>query len=448
MPIDRPDARPRRRPPLARALLVLLTFPLPLVAAIGCVPRAAVTSSLREDALAGRAEGSALPPAPLVAEVAVASCPTGCTADAALAASQNPENETETEGDASDEGGDGDESADAEDEGAEEEGESHDVAVDAAGDGLRYTSDISDTLLQVLWKDSPEKLGSISVGFVDEGRVVNAQQFPPGEGWKVVSPEAAWATAETIEFIMAAIRRVREQFPDTPPLRVNQLSAKNGGWLRPHKSHQSGRDVDLAFYYPTAEPVRVRERERVIDVPRTWALVKALVTETDVQLILVDRRVQKVLHEHALRSGEDAAWLDSIFHGGKDALIKHARRHRDHLHVRFYNARAQELGRRVAPLLAQRPEHNVRVHRVRNGDTLGAIARRYRTTVSALQKANRLRGSFLRLSQVLTVPLRGPCTRCPVPPPVLVPQRRLPPATLQPTSQAPSPNPLAASHAG
>src|SRR5690606_24682400 len=111
-----------------------------------------------------------------------------------------------------------------------------------------------------------------------------------------------------------------------------------------------GRDVDLAFYYPTVEPIRVRAREKVIDVAKNWALVKALVTRTDVQLILVDQRIINVLYAFALKQGEDKAWLDSIFRSGKDAIVKHARRHRDHFHVRFFNPRAQELGRRVQPI--------------------------------------------------------------------------------------------------
>jgi LysM repeat protein len=77
--------------------------------------------------------------------------------------------------------------------------------------------------------------------------------------------------------------------------------------------------------------------------------------------------------------------------------------------------------------LAQRPDQNLAMHRVRSGDTLGAIARKYGSSIDALRKANRLRNSFLRISQMLKVPLRGPCTKCPVPPPVIVPPRRTPP---------------------
>jgi hypothetical protein len=51
---------------------------------------------------------------------------------------------------------------------------------------------------------------------------------------------------------------------------------------------------------------------------------------------------------------------------------------------------------------------------------------RYNSTVPSIRNANRIRGSMLRIGQVLSVPLRGPCTRCPIPPPVVVPPRRLP----------------------
>ncbi len=307
------------------------------------------------------------------------------------------------------------------------EAESHDVAAEGVPNGPLYTADISDAELERLWSENPEALGSMSVGFTDAGRLVNGVRFPQEEGWIVVDPRNTWGTKETVDYITAAIRKVREQYPDAPPLRVNQIGTEEGGYLRPHKSHQSGRDVDLAFYYPTAEVVRVREREKHIDVRLNWALVKALVTHSDVQFILVDRRVQKVLYDYALRSGENKQWLDSLVHAGANSIVKHARRHRDHFHVRFYNPRAQELGRRVAPLLAKRPEHNIAHHRIRSGDTLGAIALRYGSSVNAIMKANGLRNHMLRLGRVLQIPLRGPCTRCPVPPMVVVPPRRLPP---------------------
>ncbi|MEW5854046.1 MAG: penicillin-insensitive murein endopeptidase [Myxococcota bacterium] len=349
-------------------------------------------------------------------------------------------------------GGDGGvlpEDADDEDEDeGDEDGDVDDGEVESAGEPpaptggpvYRYTADLSDEEVERLWRTDPAALGSISVGFADQGRMINAVQIKDGEGWVVVDPAAAWGVQETVDAVMVALRAVHQQFPESAPLRVNHISKKDGGYLRPHQSHQAGRDVDLAFYYRSDVPPGFRgRREHLIDPARNWALVRALATLTDVQVILVDRRIQKVLYDHALSIGEDKAWLDSIFRAGSKALVKHARRHRDHFHVRFYAPRAQELGRRIQPLLAQRPDQNLLVHRIRSGETLGHIARRYDTSVRAIMKANHMRRTFLRVGRTIVVPLRGPCTHCPLPPEVVVPPRRLPPPRLDGGAAAPSP---------
>jgi murein endopeptidase/LysM repeat protein len=319
------------------------------------------------------------------------------------------------------------------------ESEAEERAPDGAQPGLGYlyTSDLSDAELMRLWKESPEALGSVSVGFADSGRIINGVQVPPDADWTVVDPEAAWGVKEVVDDVATVIHEVRRQHPNAPALRVNHIGRKEGGYLRPHQSHQSGRDVDLAFYYRFEVPPGARgRREDMMDPALNWALIKALCIHTDVQVVLVDRRIQKVLYEHALDAGEDQAWLDSLFKAGPKSLVKHARRHRDHFHVRFYAPRAQELGRRVQPLLAQRPDQNIAFHRVRRGDTLGHLAMRYGSSVTAIRKANHMRNNFLSLGRVLQIPLRGACTRCPLPPPTVLPPRRLPPG-MQPAAAAP-----------
>ncbi|MCY3772416.1 MAG: LysM peptidoglycan-binding domain-containing protein [Gemmatimonadetes bacterium] len=54
-----------------------------------------------------------------------------------------------------------------------------------------------------------------------------------------------------------------------------------------------------------------------------------------------------------------------------------------------------------------KPPPEVRRYRVRRGDTLGHIARRFRTSVSRLRRMNRIRGSLIRIGQVLRVPGRN-----------------------------------------
>ncbi|MBS1153391.1 MAG: LysM domain protein, partial [Myxococcaceae bacterium] len=242
------------------------------------------------------------------------------------------------------------------------------------------------------------------------------------------SPEFAWGTRETVVYLSIVARAVQDQFPYVAPLRVNHIGKKEGGYLRPHHSHQSGRDADLGFYYRAGmNPLQVKgPRENAMDLPANWALVKALATRTDTQVILLDRRVQKVLYDYAISIGEDRAWLDSLFHAGRASLLQHVRRHRDHFHVRFYSARSQELGWRIQPLLARRADENFVIHRVKKGDTLGHLAMRYGSGVKLIQRANGLSSVALRVGRTLNIPLRGPCTRCPLPPRVVVPPRRAP----------------------
>jgi hypothetical protein len=242
-------------------------------------------------------------------------------------------------------------------------------------------------------------------------------------------PDLAWGTRETVDSLVAAFHAVHALYPQSGPARLSHIGARDGGYLRPHKSHQSGRDADIGFFYKKDEmPGGRARREKFMDLPRNWTLIKSLVTMTDVQVILVDRGIQKVLCDYALQQGEDREWVDRIFRAGKHALVQHARRHKDHFHVRFFAPRSQELGRRVQPLLALRAEQNLAVHRVKRGQTLGHIARMYGTSVVAIQRVNRMHGNFLRLDQRLMVPLRKPCTKCPLPPAVVVPERCLPEA--------------------
>lgn len=293
--------------------------------------------------------------------------------------------------------------------------------------GLLYSGDLSDEELARRWAQDPASLGSISVGVAEAGRLINGVTFPTDGPWNVTSPAQAFGTVEVVASVGAAIRAVDAEFPGGTRINVNHISSRDGGWLRPHKSHQTGRDVDLGFYYLEEGAHVHADRAKYFDVARNWALIRALVIHGDVQLILVDRKIIQRLHDHALSIGEDPAWVRSIAGPGADSILRHARRHKDHFHARYFDGRAQELGRRVQPMLARRPEHNVVAHRIKSGDTLGRIAIRYGSTQELIKRANRMKNSFLRAGRVLMIPLRGPCTVCPEAPAVVVPRRRLPP---------------------
>jgi murein endopeptidase len=321
-----------------------------------------------------------------------------------------------------------DPSADEEDVAAQQSEAAAAAACAGADGGLRYTADLSDDELRRRFVEEPASLGTVSVGLAEAGRVINAVQVPKSApSWQVVDPANAWGTQETVDAIEHVAEEVHAAFPDAV-LRVNHVGRQSGGWLRPHQSHQAGRDVDLGFYYQPGVDVGAprRTREQIIDPARNWALLRSLVINADVQFVLVDKRIQRVLYDYARAIGEDKAWLDKLLLG-PDTLVKHARRHRDHFHVRFYAPRSQELGRRLLPVLAARADENLVIHRVAKGDTLGRLAVRYSSTVKLIQGANGLTSPSLRVGRTLNIPVRGPCTQCPVPPPLVVPPRLLPP---------------------
>jgi LysM repeat protein len=212
--------------------------------------------------------------------------------------------------------------------------------------------------------------------------------------------------------------------------------------MKRHETHQSGRDVDFGYYYKGGpQPWFVAGTQANLDLPRNWALVRALLVRADVETILLDMRIQRLLYAHALKIGEDKDWLGRIFQcakGNPKAYIVHVAGHRTHYHVRFYNRTAQELGRRVQPLLVKLgrikpPVYSV-PHVIRNGETLGHIARRYGSSVRAIQQYNGLSGTLIRAGRTLRVPLKG--VSAPPLEPVMVPPRPLPPTTPESLSSA------------
>lgn len=281
-----------------------------------------------------------------------------------------------------------------------------------------------------------ESLGSMSFGTATRGGLINAVYLPKDERWISVDPAAAWGTAETIEYLLTAIDAVHREFPDSHPLFIGDLSRQRGGYLRPHLSHQSGKDVDISYYYTRDPRWYARVTAKNLDRQRTWALVRALISRTDVQYIFIDRRVQRLLRSYAEAIGEDRGWLESIFDGvpSEPAIIRHEPGHDTHLHVRFFNPVAEETARRCYRALVQHKKmlpmrYNIS-HKVKKGETLSGIAKKYGTTVAALMRANGLEKSVIRADKTYVIPRSGPAAPAA---PLEVPPRRIPPPARPPT---------------
>ncbi|NUO50089.1 MAG: hypothetical protein HOV80_14635 [Polyangiaceae bacterium] len=204
------------------------------------------------------------------------------------------------------------------------------------------------TELARLFYESPEKLGSASIGSPTRGRLFGGVELVANDG---IAPEGdhPWGTETAVRSIERAVREVQRCFPATQKLHVGDISRKQGGWLRPHRSHQSGLDADIGYYYLDGPAWFQPATKDTLDRPRTWALIRALVEGGSVEMIFIDRSVQKLLREHV--DAEDPSGASLFATNPLEGVIRHAPGHGAHFHVRFRDPASVELGARIASLV-------------------------------------------------------------------------------------------------
>lgn len=203
---------------------------------------------------------------------------------------------------------------------------------------------------------------SISVGKPSRGYLIDGIRLPDhGEGFVTREVWRArgnrFGTDELIDLVTAVAHRMQTHVPDVR-LVVADLSGRGGGaCLDFHRSHQTGRDIDLLYYTRDAggKPLeadamhafnaRARAADGTgitVDVPRTWMLVKELVTapEAPVQWIFMYEPIAKRLLAYAEKIGEP----EPLVARARKALKQpgDSARHDDHLHVRVYCSTADK----------------------------------------------------------------------------------------------------------
>lgn len=305
------------------------------------------------------------------------------------------------------------------------------VTEDDAAEPAEELASLSREQIAELVGTDVSQLGPMSLGKPNAGALINGVQMPAGDRWELVSPLRAWATQETIDYLITAIDQVHAQFPGAHKLSIGHLSREKGGRLHPHRSHQSGRDIDIGYYYVPEKAEWYRPATaQTLDLPRSWALVKAFIVDTDVEMIFIDRSVQRLLKEYALSVGEDPSWLNSIFQYKSrhpEPIVRHTWGHKTHIHVRFYNPKAQKLGVEAYDSLVQKklitPRNYLLPYKARGADTLAGLAKKAGTSPATIQRVNGI--GAISPGQVLYVPMRGQVALVEE---VVIPPRRLPPA--------------------
>ena len=203
---------------------------------------------------------------------------------------------------------------------------------------------MADTLEVLAGLEGPSPVGSQSLGSAHDGRLIQGVQLPEHPHYRVLSPQRAWGTATVVRWITEAFSLLESG----SQVLVHDLSAPAGGPLRGHKSHQSGRDADIAYFQLGAAVSRLRPvSAQSLDATRQWALLQTWLKRRQAEFIFVDYELQPALFEGAQAQGATEAQLRQWFqfprgpsHPG--GIIRHAQGHADHLHVRFRCAAEDE----------------------------------------------------------------------------------------------------------
>lgn len=232
--------------------------------------------------------------------------------------------------------------------------------------------------------EEPSLLGSLSIGRPNRGFLYNAVHMGEGEHWELVDPDRAWGTQETIAALQSAALEVKRLYPDTPKLQVGHISKRHGGWLRPHRSHQTGRDVDLGLYYTDGSGWYQPATPETFDAARSWALLSALARSGQLEYVFLDRTLHASLRAQAELVEQDAGFVRWFFEGNlpqQGPVLRHVRGHQTHLHIRFASEVAVENAARARRLLGPRTRQA--------GRLLAALQAKQRQSAKARTTARR-----------------------------------------------------------
>jgi len=212
------------------------------------------------------------------------------------------------------------------------------------------------------------------VGWANGGSLVNARQLREGDGVRFLPGRTLHhGTEELIGLLERVGRQMRRRF--RAPITVGDLSAECGGRVIRHRSHQSGRDADIAFFMrergesgALGEPVAPNDYvsftalgvsvdgRRAFDTARNWALVEALLTDpaVTVERIFVARAQRAALLRYARGRARPEVFVRAQWALLQPALVSV---HDNHFHVRIACPRGDAMcreGVRAPPRPARR----------------------------------------------------------------------------------------------
>jgi hypothetical protein len=181
--------------------------------------------------------------------------------------------------------------------------------------------------------------GGLSKGRPQRGRVVDPVELPESRCYTRGKPERMWGSSHAIAELQRSVARLRYEASYRGEIVIGAISLEGGGAFPPHRSHQSGRDVDIRLPLLPGIASRRSPHPDEVDWVATWALVDALLGGGEVTVVFLDRKLQRRLYEAARWEGVSHERLGELLQAldpeRLGTVIRHADGHDGHLHVRF-----------------------------------------------------------------------------------------------------------------
>ncbi|HEY0137109.1 MAG TPA: penicillin-insensitive murein endopeptidase [Nannocystis sp.] len=181
--------------------------------------------------------------------------------------------------------------------------------------------------------------GGISIGKPSRGRLVRGVPLPERPDLYVRrKPDESYGSSHAIAELMAAIATFRHQTGFGRSIVIGGISRARGGRFRPHKSHQSGRDIDIRMPLTAAAEGKRHITANDIDWKATWQLMRTFIDRGQIEYIFLDfglqKRIYKVAREQGATKEQLEHWLQWPVRKPKHQIIRHVEGHKVHFHVR------------------------------------------------------------------------------------------------------------------
>jgi murein endopeptidase/LysM repeat protein len=181
--------------------------------------------------------------------------------------------------------------------------------------------------------------GGLGVGAPDVGHLVGGVAIPPGDGYALRFPDSAYGTSHAVAELVRALGLHRESTSYTGVIGLGSMSRPRGGPLGKHRSHQTGRDIDIQLPRRTDVPAWLPLTPRRVDWRAVWDLAVAF-AEVDATVVYLDYALQRELYRAMKAAGIAPDELARILQyprgwAAHRGLVRHEPGHTAHLHVRF-----------------------------------------------------------------------------------------------------------------